>query len=636
MLWLALFLPQLPLQALPWSRPGLDATLPVAVAEQHRLLAVNRAARALGAQPGQSAATALSLAPGLQVLPREPEREAAFVEALALALAALTPNLCPLEGGVLLEVCASLRLFGGVRRLQRRAVALARECGAQVRVAWAPTASGAWLLACSGLARRRTLRAAGCARRLDAVPVEALQALLPLAPRQLELLQALGVQRLGGLRALPRAGLQRRLVRPFAAALDRAYGDVPDPRRWFAPSERFELRRELMQRADDAAVLCAAVEALLPALHGWLQLHWRAASVLTLRLVHEHRREPLPDTVLRLQLSTPSRDPAQMALLWRERLQRHALAAPVYELALALEHSVPHGGTPGELLPLPGSDAAGHAALLDRLVARLGAERVRRFEPLPDHRPERAQRAVAATHPVAPDGEADATPGAAAPAREANGALPVATASAHAEGTATEATSTHAAATSTPDVASAHAASAHATASVHPTVSAHPAASAPAAAIAHDVGSTHAAASAHATASAHLATSPPPAPSTALAAASAPLTAPAQLPASPRPAARSSAAAPPSPVAAPLRPAWLLDPPEPLASDAYGRPLHRGPLQLCSRAERIEAGWFDGALARRDYHVALGSDRRLRWIFRERRGGAPAGEAGWFLHGWFG
>lgn len=87
---------------------------------------------------------------------------------------------------------------------------------------------------------------------------------------------------------------------------------------------------------------------------------------------------------------------------------------------------------------------------------------------------------------------------------------------------------------------------------------------------------------------------------------------------------------------APLRPTWLLDPPEPLASDAYGRPLHGGPLQLCSRAERIEAGWFDGGLARRDYHVALGSDHRLRWIYRERSAGAAAHEAGWFLHGWFG
>lgn len=527
MLWLALFLPQLPLQALPWSRPGFAATLPVAVVEQHRLLAVNRAARALGVQAGQSAATALALAPQLQALPREPAREAAFVETLALALAALTPSLCPLEGGVLLEVQASLRLFGGVRRLQRRAEALARECGARVRVAWAPSASGAWLLASSGLARRRALRAAGCARRLDAVPVEALRALLPLAPSQLELLQALGVHRLGELRALPRAGLQRRLGRPFATALDRAYGDAPDPRRWFAPPERFELRRELMQRADDAAVLCAAVEALLPALHGWLQLHWRAASVLALRLVHERRREPLPDTVLRLQLSTPSRDTGQIALLWRERLQRHALAAPVYELALALEDSVPHGGTPGELLPRPGHDAAGHAALLDRLVARLGAERVQRFEPLPDHRPERAQRAVPATGAaVTPEAGGDAAAGPTAPAAAAPSALASSAASAGA-------------------VASSRS-------------------------------------------------------------------------------------------VAPLRPTWLLDPPEPLASDAYGRPLHGGPLQLCSRAERIEAGWFDGGLARRDYHVALGGDHRLRWIYRERRAGAAAHEAGWFLHGWFG
>jgi protein ImuB len=560
MLWLALHLPHLPLQALPWSRPGFAATLPVAVVEQHRLLAINRAARALGVQTGQSAATALALAPQLQALPREPAREAAFVETLALALAALTPNLCPLDGGVLLEVQASLRLFGGVRRLQRRAEALARECGAQVRVAWAPSASGAWLLASSGLARRRALRAAGCARRLDAVPVEALRALLPLAPSQLELMEALGVHRLGELRALPRAGLQRRLGRAFATALDRAYGEAPDPRRWFAPPERFELRRELMQRADDAAVLCAAVEALLPALHGWLQLHWRAASVLALRLVHERRREPLPDTVLRLQLSTPSRDTGQIALLWRERLQRHALAAPVYELALALEASVPHGGTPGELLPRPGHDAAGHAALLDRLVARLGAERVQRFEPLPDHRPERAQRAVPAIGAEAPEAGSEAAAGPKAPA-----AAPPSPASRAPSG----------------DVVSSR--SAGPAKSAVPAVPAVPAASRPAA------------------------SSVPP---EAFAAAVS--------------------------LTAPLRPTWLLDPPEPLASDAYGRPLHGGPLQLCSRAERIEAGWFDDGLARRDYHVALGGDHRLRWIYRERRAGAAAHEAGWFLHGWFG
>ncbi len=475
--------------------------LPLAVAEQHRLLDVNRAARALGAQTGQSRATALSLVPGLLVLERDRARETAFVETMALALAALTPKLVLQASGVLLEVQGSLRLFGGVRRLLRRAQALAGSTGARARLALAPTASAAWVLSTSGVTRRRMLQVRTCARQLDRVPVTALEELLPIAPRQTELLQALGVQRLGQLRSLPRAGLQRRLGRPLVMALDHAYGEQPDPRPWFAPPERFELQRELLQRADDAGVLSAAVEALLPALHGWLQLHWHAATDLSLRLEHEHGREPLPDTVLRLKLSTPSRDIAQLALLWRERLQRHALPAPVYALALTLDASAPHGGTPGELLSTPGQTAASHAALLDRLVARLGNERVQRVEPLADHRPERAQRSVPVTQ--------------------------------------------------------------------SPTVA-------------------------------------PPADSVRA-------------------------------INAPPRPTWLLRQPQPLADDDYGRPLHGGPLTLCSRPERIESGWFDGGLVRRDYHVAVGPDHRWRWIYRERRSAdAPTHPGAWFLHGWFG
>lgn len=197
MLWVALHLPQLSLQALPWSRAGLETLLPVAVVEQHRLLGANRAARALGVQVGQSVATALALLPQLVVQPRDEARERAFVATLALALAALTPKLNLQASGVLLEVRASLRLFGGVRCLLRRAQAIAHDCGAHVRLACAPTASAAWLLATSGSVRRRTLQSSHCARQLDRIPLGALDALLPLTPRQTELLQALGVQRLG-------------------------------------------------------------------------------------------------------------------------------------------------------------------------------------------------------------------------------------------------------------------------------------------------------------------------------------------------------------------------------------------------------------------------------------------------------
>ena len=79
------------------------------------------------------------------------------------------------------------------------------------------------------------------------------------------------------------------------------------------------------------------------------------------------------------------------------------------------------------------------------------------------------------------------------------------------------------------------------------------------------------------------------------------------------------------------RPTWLL--PQPLRlQEQAGRPLHGGPLRLRSRAERIEAGWFDGEPVSRDYHLAEGADHRWRWIFRERRSDG----AQWYLHGLFG
>lgn len=82
------------------------------------------------------------------------------------------------------------------------------------------------------------------------------------------------------------------------------------------------------------------------------------------------------------------------------------------------------------------------------------------------------------------------------------------------------------------------------------------------------------------------------------------------------------------PLALAPRPAWLL--PQPAALNEYdGRPQYRGHLRLLAGPERIESGWWDGEDARRDYFIALDSEERWLWIFRDPR--IP----GWFLHGFF-
>ncbi|MDE0692595.1 MAG: DNA polymerase Y family protein [Gammaproteobacteria bacterium] len=72
----------------------------------------------------------------------------------------------------------------------------------------------------------------------------------------------------------------------------------------------------------------------------------------------------------------------------------------------------------------------------------------------------------------------------------------------------------------------------------------------------------------------------------------------------------------------PVRPIWLLPAPE---------PVRRGDFTLLGECERIETGWWDGAVAR-DYFVATARDGRQCWLFREERGD---GKERWLLHGYF-
>ncbi len=83
------------------------------------------------------------------------------------------------------------------------------------------------------------------------------------------------------------------------------------------------------------------------------------------------------------------------------------------------------------------------------------------------------------------------------------------------------------------------------------------------------------------------------------------------------------------------RPVWLLREPQPLAERYHLPCLDGAPLQLLSGPERIESGWWDGALAERDYFVAQGADGSLVWVFRGRLPLSTA-QPGWYLQGRFG
>lgn len=413
MLWIAVHLPWLPLEAFCATLPqaGGDAMAapdarPVALVAEHRVVQVNAAAAARGIRAGCQRATAQALAAEVLLAESDPVREAAPLRAVVHAALAFTPSVAepdPAEPAtVLLEVQASLRLFGGPVALARRLVAALAPLGHRLQLAAAPTAAGAALLARwapRGVdvlhgphASDRAGDRAALAALLERAPVTLLPA--PRAAIAAEM-TAMGLHRIADLRAQPRSGLARRFGEGLLGVLDRAFGDAPDTRRWATLPPVFEARLELAAHAEHAEQVLHGAGVLLARLVAWAQGRQVRIARFVLRCLHERARQAaVPPTELVVALAEPAVAPAHLLALLKERLGRLELPAPTLDLLLRCEHVVAAPPPNGELFPTRASRAQGLLRLVERLRARLGDAQVQRLVAVSDHRPECGSRAL--------------------------------------------------------------------------------------------------------------------------------------------------------------------------------------------------------------------------------------------------
>ena len=408
LLWLALHLPALSLESWAASRGPDQAGRPLALLHEHQVLHVDALARARGVRPGLKRATALALAPDLLLGMADARRDAQALRAVVDVALGFSPSVTWLPPGapgaslplvgVRLEVQSCLRYFGGLTALLARLRDALAPLGHRVQIASAPTALGAALLAgwrddlAQGPHSGGPDARAALQTLLDRVPLP----LLASGGAHAAALQGMGLHTLADLRRLPRDGLARRFGPELLADIDRARGHAPEAHAWLTLPPRFASRLELMCRADTSAQLLVGARVLLARLAAWAGARQARIARFTLVMHHEPRRhrgreegDPPPDhTPLLIAPSEPAADAEHLYSLLAERLGRLPLAEPALELSLRCEHLV--AGTPpnGELFASPASQREGLARLVERLQARLGADRVQRFGPVADHRPE--------------------------------------------------------------------------------------------------------------------------------------------------------------------------------------------------------------------------------------------------------
>lgn len=384
---MAVHFPRLALEALS-VRP--DSREPIAVMEgegsKAKIADCTQGAERSGLRPGMALSAALVLSPQLQSLQRTPAQEQAALLRLAEIGYDFTPTVS-LEhpNSVLLEVEGSAHLFGGIITVRQRAREAFKKAGFAAVAALAPTPVAAlWL--------------AYARQGVSITQVEDIRSVLGRLPVQtvfnsadlLDSFDRLGVKYLVDLFRLPREGLARRFGKEFLKTLDRATGDLTDPRTLWAKPKQMKLSRELPGELIQMGHLAPYIEDMIAELVGELRRH--DAGVDRIKILFKHFQQPSTKVVV--GSATPHRDEHRWNLLTQNRLASQALVAPVQEVQLISSWFKRYTAQSQDLLGISKTSSEGVSQLIDLLRSRLGQTGLFGVVATHDARPEQAWRAV--------------------------------------------------------------------------------------------------------------------------------------------------------------------------------------------------------------------------------------------------
>jgi protein ImuB len=378
--YLAVFLPFLPSERIKRVKPP-DAPLgaPFALVEKlrgsMRLMAVDSAALRLGLTPGLALADALARVTELVVFDADEHADAAMLDWLAEACDRYTPMVATdPPHGLILDITGCVHPFANAEQgladdLEGRLVRL----GLTACLATASTPDAATALARYG------------GNDVHDLPVHALR----VAPDIHIALGRAGLKTIGAVAGVSRAPLAARFGENLPTLLARLLGETDvriTPRRTLAEIETEARFAEPVARTEDALGTIGKLVEEAAILLSERGVGGRYFSVALFRS---------DGHVVRLSVETgqPTRDSAVLDRLFRERID--ALADPLdpgfgYDMIRLAVHVVETLEL--EQLRLDGGKVANRelAALIDRLAARLGRNRVRRFAPVDTHIPEQS------------------------------------------------------------------------------------------------------------------------------------------------------------------------------------------------------------------------------------------------------
>ena len=391
MLWIALYLPELPLQIaeraqLANSRHFAPLVISTGADNRPVVYAANRAALELGIQIGMTIASSRALINDLHIEPRQLDNEISTVHNFASWACQFTPSISiQAHEGILMEISATLMMHDGLSVLLGKLRRGSHELGYHVSCGVAPTPQAAWLFSKArhyGYPVRACMALTDIEARLTDLPL----ALLDWPHEVLSKLSGLGIVRVGDCLRLPSEGFAKRFGPERWADLQRIIGRLPDPRAYFVMPETYSARTEFGFEVNDAMALLFPLKRLLIEMEGFLRARGSGVQSFRLVLTLSHK---VPVTII-VGLAQPERNAERLLSLARERLSQAQLSSTVIAIAVEVERLLPFIEASKSWLPDSQVQSDGWIQLIDKLTARLGNDRVYRLRTVEDHRPEQS------------------------------------------------------------------------------------------------------------------------------------------------------------------------------------------------------------------------------------------------------
>ncbi len=363
-------------------------TIPIAlVTEGHHgpvVHAVNRAARLSGIAVGGRVVDMRAICPELQVEYADVGGDAQALDRLNLWVRRWCPwSVTDGSDGLILDTTGSDHLMGGEAAMLAEMEARLSLLGLTSALAIAPTWGAAWGLARYG-AVRHICRAGEVMTEMHSLPVSSLR----LNADTLLVLRRLGLKSVGALAGVPRASLTRRFSRAELSynplmRLDQALGKLPEP------VSSVDVRPPMIAQARLPEPIIDPT-AYLPELTRDLcgQLAREGLGCRRLHLT-VFRTDGEVSTITAVT-AAPSRDPEHLEKLFKDKLERIDPGFG-FDLITLMAHAVETITIVQTRLDGDADDQVELSRLIDRLVARLGHQAVRRPELIESHIPERAQ-----------------------------------------------------------------------------------------------------------------------------------------------------------------------------------------------------------------------------------------------------